>query len=159
MKKILLFLSGFLIVLAAHGEVHPAEVVFQMRLVAEKPSGDTQEMKLAHKVGTQSMVETLYVGKDVLLDQSAIQSAEARPDVIYGKPIVHITFTKAGKQRFAELTRDHIYSRLAIIIGGRLYSAPRISSEIRSGDAEISGDFSMEKAQQLASRISESLGK
>ena len=76
-----------------------------------------------------------------------------------GRPQIEILFTDAGGKRFAEVTREGRGRRLAIIIGGQLYSAPQIMSEIAGGRAEISGSFSEQEARDLAARLTESLPK
>jgi SecD/SecF fusion protein len=103
--------------------------------------------------------QTLYVQKKVLLDQTDLKSASVITNQPAGKPWIQITFTDAGAKRFAKVTRQNIGKRLAIIIDGRLYSAPTIKSEIRGGKAEINGNFSGTEAQDLATRINQSVTK
>ena len=57
------------------------------------------------------------------------------------------------------ITRDSIGKRLAIVINGQLYSAPKIMMEIPSGTAVISGNFSEQEAKELAGQITDSLKK
>ena len=52
-------------------------------------------------------------------------------------------------------TRDNIGQRLAIVIDGKIYSAPIVRSEITGGKAVISGSFSDQEATDLAVRLSE----
>ena len=58
------------------------------------------------------------------------------------------------KQRFAEVTRENIGRRLAIIVDGRICSAPVIQGEISGGKAQITGNFSEKEAKELAAKIS-----
>ena len=55
--------------------------------------------------------------------------------------------TDAGKRRFAEVTQECKGKRLAIIIGGQLYAAPKIMSEISDGRAVITGYFGASKGR------------
>ena len=76
-----------------------------------------------------------------------------------GESRIQITFTDAGAKRFAKVTHQNMGKRLAIIIDGRLYSAPTVKSEVRGGQAEISGNFSESEAQDLATKINQSVTK
>jgi SecD/SecF fusion protein len=71
--------------------------------------------------------------------------------------LIQIVFTADGKKRFAEVTRESVGRRLAIVIDGRLHSAPRIMTAIPGGKAEISGSFSEPEARELAAKITASL--
>lgn len=127
--------------------------VLQMRLVADASSEESEEMVV---VGTGK--ETLPVLKKVLIDQKDLRSVRVSKDQL-GHPQIEIRFTDEGKKRFADVTRDSIGKRLAIVIGGRLYSAPKIMTEISGGRAMISGSFSEQEAKELADRITQSLKK
>ena len=70
-----------------------------------------------------------------------------------GHSRIEITFSDEGRKKFAEVTREKIGQRLAIVIDGQLYSAPTIRTEIPGGKAEISGNFSKEEANVLAAKI------
>jgi SecD/SecF fusion protein len=67
-----------------------------------------------------------------------------------GDPEVEFTLNDEGARRFAEITRNNVGRRLAIVLDHELYSAPRINGEIPTGRGEITGNFSIEEAQQLA---------
>jgi len=124
-----------------------------MRLVTNTPSANSEEMLYTDKtVGKQ---ETLHVMKKVLIDQTDVKSAE----VIKSYPSqISIKFTDEGKKRLAEVTRENIGKRLAAIIGGQIYSAPKIMSEISSGEAIIVVSSERE-AKELVAQITESLKK
>jgi SecD/SecF fusion protein len=102
--------------------------------------------------------EVVNVQKTVLLDENGVKSAGVRTDAV-GHPQIEITFSDAGRKRFAEITREKVGQRLAIIIDGRLYCAPIIRAEIPDGKAEISGSFSKEEANTLAAKIIEAIKK
>ncbi|OYU98070.1 MAG: protein translocase subunit SecDF, partial [Verrucomicrobiales bacterium VVV1] len=93
-----------------------------------------------------------------------IQNSFARPD-LYGKPEVILEFTPAGKTRFAEVTRAIAaggqqagrLGRLAIVLDGKLYSAPTVKEEINSNSAQISGNFSDREAINLANVLNNPL--
>ena len=67
-----------------------------------------------------------------------------------GAPVVSITFNTAGARRFAMTTRDNVNKPFAIILDDRVISAPNINEPILGGNANISGNFTVESADQLA---------
>lgn len=67
-----------------------------------------------------------------------------------GKPVVGMTFTKEGGEKFAELTGRLVGQQLAIFLDGFPISAPTVSSQIIGGQSVISGDFTLEEAKNLA---------
>jgi preprotein translocase subunit SecD len=133
-----------------------ASPIFQMRLVADAPSSESTEMSIIHQTESLPRKEVLYVQTAVLLDQTALKSAKVETDGL-GHPQIAITFTEKGQQEFAEVTRQNIGKRLAIVIDGRLCSAPRIMTEIPGGKAIVSGNFSATEAEQLVAKINASL--
>jgi RNA polymerase sigma factor (sigma-70 family) len=138
---------------------NPAPSVFQFRLVLNAPSAKADPMTVVQPGTDAKPAQTLYVQKKVLLDQTDLKSASVITNQPAGKPWIQITFTDAGAKRFAKVTHQNIGKRLAIIIDGQLYSAPTIKSEIRGGQAEISGNFSEAEAQDLATKINQSVTK
>jgi SecD/SecF fusion protein len=67
-----------------------------------------------------------------------------------GEPQIDFRLNSEGAKRFAEVTRNNIGQRLAIILDGELYSAPVIQSAIETGNGQITGRFTPEEALQLA---------
>ena len=67
-----------------------------------------------------------------------------------GEPRIDFTLTDDGAKKFAKTTRDYVGHRMAIVLDGELYSAPNINQPIEGGNAQITGSFSIEEAQELA---------
>ncbi len=65
-------------------------------------------------------------------------------------PIVSITFDSAGGAKFAKLTTENVGHPFAIILDGKVLSAPNINEPIMGGSAQISGGFTVDSANQLA---------
>jgi preprotein translocase subunit SecD len=65
------------------------------------------------------------------------------------RPAVSFTLTSDGATKFGKVTGDNVGRALAIILDGRVQSAPRIDSRITS-DGRISGSFTQEEVQNLA---------
>jgi preprotein translocase subunit SecD len=66
------------------------------------------------------------------------------------EPVVNITFDSEGGARFAQLTQANVGRPFAIILDGVVLSAPNINEPILGGQAQISGSFSVDSANQLA---------
>ena len=71
----------------------------------------------------------------------------------YGKPVVSIEFSAEGAGKFAEITRLNVGKPLAIILDGRIISAPNISEQISGGKAQISGSFTPEDVQDMVIKL------
>ena len=67
--------------------------------------------------------------------------------------VVQLTLTDEGTTKFAVATAANIGSQIAIIYDGEVISAPTVNEAIGGGQAQISGDFTFEEAEQLASTI------
>ncbi len=68
----------------------------------------------------------------------------------YGRPAVSTTFDNVGAMQFAKLTRENVGRRFAIVLDGKVLSAPVIQEEIPSGTGQISGSFTMQQAAELS---------
>ncbi|MGA2866972.1 MAG: sigma-70 family RNA polymerase sigma factor [Verrucomicrobiota bacterium] len=128
---------------------------FQLQLVLDEPGENTEPM--TNHAGN-SAGETLYLQKGPLLDYTAIRSAIVTANPLSGAPEIAIQFSPEGQERFAQITKEHINKRLAIVMDGHLYSAPVIRSEISEGKALISGSFTEAEARELAAKINQVIG-
>ena len=68
-------------------------------------------------------------------------------------PTISIEFDKTGGDLFAKLTQDNINKRIGIYLDGQLLSAPVVREAIKDGQAEISGDFTVEEARTLVRNL------
>ena len=83
---------------------------------------------------------------------------EAHPVVDpYGRYEISLQMTSAGKERFATVTRQNLHKRLAIVLDGKVCSAPVIQSEITQGQASISGNFTQREAIELSNVLNNPL--
>lgn len=65
-------------------------------------------------------------------------------------PLVSFRMDSRGARKFARVTKDNIKRRLAIVLDGKVKSAPSIESEIPAGKGQITGQFSEDEAADLA---------
>jgi SecD/SecF fusion protein len=126
----------------------------EFKLVEE----DTIKLTEALKGNVPAGYELKYMeDKPILVNSKAELSGDAVKDARvdfsqqqFGMPYVGLTFTSVGGEKFAKLTRNNIGKRLAIILDGKIKSAPVIQEEIPSGNAQISGRFTQKEADDLA---------
>ena len=67
-----------------------------------------------------------------------------------GQPVVSIRFNGLGGKQFAKVTTENVGKPFAIVLDGKVISAPRINEPILGGSAVISGGFNVQGAQDLA---------
>ena len=65
-------------------------------------------------------------------------------------PVVTTEFDASGARRFAKLTTEHVNERFAIVLDGKVLSAPTIREPIPGGRGQISGGFTLQSAKDLA---------
>ena len=68
----------------------------------------------------------------------------------FNQPHVALEFKSDGVKKFARVTGDNINRRLAIVLDGKIQSAPVIRTKIPDGNAIIEGNFTTQDASDLA---------
>lgn len=71
-----------------------------------------------------------------------------------GQPAIAFKFNSLGAQRFGRVTQENVGEQFAIVLDGQVLSAPRIISPILGGNGQITGNFTVESANQLAIALS-----
>ncbi|MCO5286037.1 MAG: protein translocase subunit SecDF [Chitinophagaceae bacterium] len=67
-----------------------------------------------------------------------------------GRPAIKMEMTPAGSRVWARMTGDNIGRPIAIVLDDVVYSAPNVNDAIEGGSSEISGNFTIQEAQDLA---------
>ncbi len=80
----------------------------------------------------------------------SLTNAQQGFDPQTNEPVVNIQFDQQGGARFARLTTENVNRPFAIILDGKVLSAPNINEPILGGSAQISGSFTTETANNLA---------
>jgi len=95
--------------------------------------------------------ETFYLAPEPALTEADVAAAAT----LEGErgAFLQLTLTPEGKQRLAQVTRENVMRRLAILVNGRIATAPVIQGEIPNGVAYISGDFSIAELEELATAL------
>ncbi len=91
----------------------------------------------------------MLIKKRALLTGANLSEAKIDFDQ-YNNPTVSIRFNKKGARDFERITGENVNKRLAIILDNSIYSAPNIQEKIAGGDAQITGNFTLAQANDLA---------
>ncbi len=67
--------------------------------------------------------------------------------------VVRLEFDEEGKKLFAEVTAANIGKQIAIFLDGQVLSAPTVQASITDGIAVITGNFTVQEAKDLATRL------
>ena len=106
----------------------------------------TKEAQIAQAQGREAKILLKAVP---ILDGSMISDARVAYDQ-NNRPVVSFSLNSEGAKRFADFSGANIRKRMAIVLDGKVYSAPEIKERIGGGSGQISGSFSVEEASDLA---------
>ena len=84
------------------------------------------------------------------LDGGAVTDARVQYGNTGASPEVSMTMNAEGANVWARMTKDNIGRQIAIVLDGMVYSYPNVQSEITGGSSQITGDFTLEEAEDLA---------
>ena len=113
------------------------------RLVSENSEFGVD--KLVSEIG-----EELNIRKRVVMSGENLIDAQPNMNSQSNQPAVSFTLDRLGAQKFGRTTTDNVGKRLAIVLDGKIISAPSINEPITSGSGIISGKFSFQEATDLA---------
>ena len=94
--------------------------------------------------------QAVNVRKQISMDGTNLKNASALLDKNAGGWAVHFQLDYTGTKRFADLTSKHVGEPFAIVLDGKVISAPVIREPIVGGQGQISGSFSAHEAYDLA---------
>jgi SecD/SecF fusion protein len=90
------------------------------------------------------------VRKKIEVDGATLLDARPGSDPQSGTWVVNFEFDSAGARRFADITRANVGRPFAIVLDGKVISAPVIREPITGGRGQISGNFTTQSANDLA---------
>lgn len=96
---------------------------------------------------------TLGLEQDTGLTGKDVKKASVVFDQQSGLPQISLAFSEQGKKLFAQATEKNIGKPIGIFIDQNLISAPVVQQKIADGNAVITGNFTVEEAKQLATKI------
>lgn len=143
------------------GQVWPSLVETQygwhiIKKIESRGSGDNLEIHAAHILFSKAsidMIPELKYSATGLTGSNLKDVQVVFPQQGIGEPQVSIKFDDAGTKLFAEITKRNIGKPLAIFLDGELKSSPTVQQEITTGDAVISGNFTVDEANRLKEMI------
>jgi preprotein translocase subunit SecD len=117
-------------------------------------AGETDTERARQLLGTTAVLK--FVGPDgstVLEGKDIAEAGVASNRQTGGGYVVTLKLKGEGPQKFADATRKFIGQPIAIMLDDQQISAPVVQNEITNGEAIITGDFTVEKARDLAQLI------
>lgn len=121
-------------------------------LVDEETSPQAAQMG---KLSPDSMLMTGDESGYIVLKRAVVVGGEQLEDARQsfgeaGDPAVSFKFKSLGAKKFARATAENVGRRLAIVLDGKVISAPVINSPITGGNGIITGNFTVQSAHDLA---------
>jgi SecD/SecF fusion protein len=121
-------------------------------LLANTPNGERPPAGVTMlpdaKTGAQYPVEDR-----IALDGEHLTDARASFDQRTHEPLVTFRFDSVGARKFAEITQANVGRPFAIVLDGKVLSAPVIREPITGGSGQISGSFTVEETSTLAALL------
>jgi preprotein translocase subunit SecD len=90
------------------------------------------------------------IKKQVLVSGGDLTDAQPGFDQRNGQPIVSFKFNTSGSRKFAQATTENVKQPFAIVLDNKVISAPVIQEPITGGQGQISGNFTVQQANDLA---------
>jgi preprotein translocase subunit SecD len=123
------------------------------------PSINVEDARQRLPSGYKIYPSTDRTGGDELLKEQPVLSGEmlVRADPAFdsrtNQPILSFQFNQAGARIFGRYSRENIGRRFAIVLDGRVITAPVIQSAILDGSGQITGNFTVEETTKLAVQL------
>jgi protein-export membrane protein SecD len=100
--------------------------------------------------GTGTPPLPYVIRKQVLVSGESLVDSQPGFDQRSGEPIVTFRFDATGAKRFGKVTQENVGLPFAIVLDGKVISAPVIREPILGGSGQISGNFGVQEATDLA---------
>ena len=110
----------------------------------------TEESFGSEKLIFEDGSEEAIVSKRIILSGNNLIDAQPNMDTQTNETVVSFTLDRVGAKRFGKATTTGIGKRLAIVLDGKIISAPIIQDAIISGSGQITGGFTFQSATDLA---------
>jgi preprotein translocase subunit SecD len=121
-----------------------------------KKQRDRLAEQLAERAGEESNLEVsrgeeggVYLLGETYVTGKSLEDAKTTFDNL-GRPVVTLEFDKEGAEKFDQATAANVGRQIAIVLDGKVISAPVVQERISGGSAQISGNFTTAEAQRLA---------
>lgn len=128
----------------------------EKRIRVQIPGVENAEEAI-RQIGQTAQLSFVDSAGNILLTGDMVANAEKAVGVVdeYGNaaPYVALEFNAEGKERFAAATKANLGKVISIVMDDTIISAPVVQTAITDGNAMISGQFTAEEAEELASLI------
>ena len=94
--------------------------------------------------------EEAIVSKRIILSGDNLVDAKPTMDTQTNETVVSFSLDRVGAKKFGKATTNGVGKRLAIVLDGKIISAPSVREPIIGGSGQISGDFTFQSATYLA---------
>ena len=121
----------------------------ERRVIIELPGVKDPDAAI-QTIGKTAMLEFKDEEGNTVLTGTDLQDAQAATNQQNGQNVVNLEFTEEGAKKFADLTTKNVGRTIAILLDGEVLTAPNVREPILGGKAEISGQKTLEEAQNLA---------
>ncbi len=121
-----------------------AKLDFQLAADPGDPPNEVETLPMQKGGGT------IAVQKRIMVDGEDLVDAQQSFDQQSGEPDVSFRFNLRGGQKFGAITTENVGRPFAIVLDGKVISAPVIRSPITGGTGQITGNFTLEEASSLA---------
>ena len=111
---------------------------------------NTEETFGVEKLSFEDESEKVLVSKRIVISGENLLDAQPSMDNQTNQTVVTFNLDRVGAKRFGKATKTGIGKRLAIVLDGKIVSAPVIQSAILGGSGQISGNFTFQSATDLA---------
>jgi preprotein translocase subunit SecD len=119
------------------------ENVTSQQLASGRPPLGTEFLPMSDGMGVVPVYSKVELSGENLTDSQASFDQN-------NVPVVTQVFDSMGAKKFARLTTEHVNERFAIVLDGKVLSAPTIREPIPGGRGQISGNFTTKTAENLA---------
>ena len=102
------------------------------------------------KLKYENDIDEAMVSKRIILSGDNLLDAQPRMNSETNETVVNFSLDRVGAKRFGKATATGIGKQLAIVLDGKIISAPVIRDTIASGSGQISGGFTFQSATDLA---------
>ncbi len=113
-------------------------------------SNNNQDSFGVEKLQYEDGLNEDLVSKRIILSGDNLLDAQPRMNNQTNETVVSFTLDRVGAKRFGKATSSNIGRQLAIVLDGKIISAPVIRDTIASGSGQISGGFTFQTATDLA---------
>ena len=122
-------------------EIFPAEF---------KPMWTVKPSQLNENIFELVAIKAASVDGKAPLDGGAVTDARVQFGNTGGNPEVSMSMNGEGASIWARMTGDNIGKQIAIVLDGMVYSYPQVNGKIEGGSSSITGQFTIEEAEDLA---------